>query len=231
MDKLVEQFQTADDSDEEDDDYQPVEEEDVESGPEDDVASKQSVTKKRKSENDAKKFSKRGRSGGISISDEESPPKNSAKSATKKDIVSEEQTQEALRKKQEEEELALKQKEQERANRVNSVWEELKRDETAKPSTESIPVAPTPKADAQKVVQETQVYDFAGEKVKVTKSVPIPAKGAAKPPAKKGLDNLLAKMKPQKMSTLQKSKHDWDNFKEKNKLSEELTSHVKSSNR
>ncbi|XP_065589513.1 craniofacial development protein 1 [Cyrtonyx montezumae] len=94
----------------------------------------------------------------------------------------------------------------------------------------------------------TKVFDFAGEEVRVTKevdsnskeaksflkqqekwqsSVPgsLPTVSGVKRPS--GISSLLGKIgsKKQKMSTLEKSKLDWENFKEEEGIVEELAIH------
>ncbi|XP_015729312.1 craniofacial development protein 1 [Coturnix japonica] len=94
----------------------------------------------------------------------------------------------------------------------------------------------------------TKVFDFAGEEVRVTKEVDstskeaksflkqqekwqtsapgsIPTVSGVKRPS--GISGLLGKIgsKKQKMSTLEKSKLDWENFKEEEGIVEELAIH------
>ncbi|XP_054056929.1 craniofacial development protein 1 isoform X4 [Rissa tridactyla] len=94
----------------------------------------------------------------------------------------------------------------------------------------------------------TKVFDFAGEEVRVTKEVDSTSKEAksflkqqekwqAAAPAAfptvsgvkrpSGMSSLLGKIgsKKQKMSTLEKSKLDWENFKEEEGIVEELAIH------
>ncbi|XP_048211068.1 craniofacial development protein 1 [Perognathus longimembris pacificus] len=102
-------------------------------------------------------------------------------------------------------------------------------------------------------VKITKVFDFAGEEVRVTKEVDATSKEAKsflkqnekeKPQANvpsavpslpagsglkrpSGMSNLLGKLgaKKQKMSTLEKSKLDWESFKEEEGIGEELAIH------
>lgn len=103
-------------------------------------------------------------------------------------------------------------------------------------------------------VKITKVFDFAGEEVRVTKEVDAASKEAKsflkqnekeKPQAvvpsaaapvlpagsgikrSSGMSSLLGKIgaKKQKMSTLEKSKLDWENFKEEEGIGEELAIH------
>ncbi|XP_027475340.1 craniofacial development protein 1 isoform X1 [Zalophus californianus] len=106
--------------------------------------------------------------------------------------------------------------------------------------------------EAEKV-KITKVFDFAGEEVRVTKEVDATSKEAKsffkqnekeKPPApvtaslpalpagsglkrSSGMSSLLGKIgaKKQKMSTLEKSKLDWESFKEEEGIGEELAIH------
>ena len=85
-------------------------------------------------------------------------------------------------------------------------------------------------------VTVTTVYDFAGEKVTVTKDVPAsaaPAQAArAAPSGQKRGGGLLSSIlgpKPKKMSTLEKSKLDWQKYKYTSGISETLNN-VKKSN-
>ncbi|KFQ81972.1 Craniofacial development protein 1, partial [Phoenicopterus ruber ruber] len=94
----------------------------------------------------------------------------------------------------------------------------------------------------------TKVFDFAGEEVRVTKEVDSTSKEAksflkqqekwqSAAPASfptvsgvkrpSGMSSLLGKIgsKKQKMSTLEKSKLDWENFKEEEGIVEELAIH------
>lgn len=102
-------------------------------------------------------------------------------------------------------------------------------------------------------VKITKVFDFAGEEVRVTKEVDATSKEAKSflkqtekekpqalvtsattpPPAgsgikrTSGMSSLLGKIgaKKQKMSTLEKSKLDWESFKEEEGIGEELAIH------
>ncbi|XP_033898127.1 craniofacial development protein 1-like isoform X2 [Acipenser ruthenus] len=89
----------------------------------------------------------------------------------------------------------------------------------------------------------TKVFDFAGEEVRVTKEVDADSKEAkfflkkpessAEPTASSGgkrpagIGSILNRIggKKQKMSTLEKSKLDWDSFKNEEGIGEELATH------
>lgn len=96
----------------------------------------------------------------------------------------------------------------------------------------------------RKMITITKVYDFAGEEVKVTKEIDKDSKEArnhmnqgttpgpksTKPLSKLkrsgGLQGVLGKMsKKPKMSTLEKSKLDWQNYKAEEGIQEELNTH------
>ncbi|XP_072278993.1 craniofacial development protein 1 [Pyxicephalus adspersus] len=105
--------------------------------------------------------------------------------------------------------------------------------------------------EGPKKVTITKVFDFAGEEVRVTKEVdssskeakefikekgqtqesPAPARtsvaagSGVKRPG--GMSNILGKLgsKKQKISTLEKSKMDWESFKEKEGIGDELAIH------
>ncbi|XP_043844822.1 LOW QUALITY PROTEIN: craniofacial development protein 1 [Dromiciops gliroides] len=109
------------------------------------------------------------------------------------------------------------------------------------------------KPSEREKVKITKVFDFAGEEVRVTKEVDVASKEAKsffkqnekeKPPTgvpsvpsalptgsglkrPSGMSSLLGKIgaKKQKMSTLEKSKLDWESFKEEEGIGEELAIH------
>ncbi|KAM9808088.1 craniofacial development protein 1 [Neosynchiropus ocellatus] len=123
---------------------------------------------------------------------------------------------------------------------------------TNTPKTDASPSPSTPlssaktQAEAEKVVI-TKVFDFAGEQVKVEKEVaadsreaksflksqstsqeekqPAPSGPSAKRPT--GMSSILGQIggKKPKMSTLEKSKMDWDAFKSEEGIGEELAIH------
>ncbi|KAK7504659.1 hypothetical protein BaRGS_00004145 [Batillaria attramentaria] len=97
----------------------------------------------------------------------------------------------------------------------------------------------TQKSNGDKVTI-TKVFDFAGEEIKITKEVDVNSKEAKaelkkqqngiKRPASGtgGLSGVLSKIgKKQKMGTLEKSKLDWDSFKRKEGIEEDLKIHNK----
>ncbi|KAM3829197.1 craniofacial development protein 1 isoform 7-T8 [Vipera latastei] len=104
-----------------------------------------------------------------------------------------------------------------------------------------------PKQTENNKITVTKVFDFAGEEVRVTKEVDPASKEAQQflkqqepkaatqtsHPTVSGvkrpssMNSLLGKMgaKKQKMSTLEKSKLDWENFKEEEGIGDELAIH------
>ncbi|XP_060520140.1 craniofacial development protein 1 [Cylas formicarius] len=90
-------------------------------------------------------------------------------------------------------------------------------------------------------VKITQIFEFAGEEVKIEKEVDknsAEAKLLVKEPPKStrpsktgglsGIGNVLSQLgKKQKISTLEKSKLDWDRFKKEENIEEELQTHNK----
>ncbi|CAH1129349.1 unnamed protein product [Ceutorhynchus assimilis] len=93
-----------------------------------------------------------------------------------------------------------------------------------------------PEKQAEKV-KITQIFEFAGEEVKVEKEVDpnsAEARLLSKAPVKKkaanlnGLGNVLNQLgKKQKISTLEKTKLDWEKFKKDENIIEELEIHNK----
>lgn len=102
-----------------------------------------------------------------------------------------------------------------------------------------------PASRIQEKVKVTKVFQFAGEEVKVEKEVPIdsaearlaqiasssdsqkPAKSRA-PKSLGGIGSVLNQLgKKPKISTLEKSKLDWDRFKKEENIEEELASYNK----
>lgn len=104
---------------------------------------------------------------------------------------------------------------------------------------------PSPKT-TQETIKVTKVFEFAGEEVKVEKEVPInsaearllaqtasssdvqkPGKSKA-PKGLAGIGSVLSQLgKKQKISTLEKSKLDWDRFKKEENIEEELATYNK----
>ncbi|XP_044755240.1 craniofacial development protein 1 [Coccinella septempunctata] len=111
-----------------------------------------------------------------------------------------------------------------------------------KSNTETIPKSETSKkADSDKV-KITEIFEFAGEEVKVEKEVPKDSAEARllgtsscsnNTKVKKGgnlsgIGSVLSQIgKKKKISTLEKTKLDWDRFKKDENLEEELNNHNK----
>ncbi|XP_067327079.1 craniofacial development protein 1 [Anolis sagrei] len=121
------------------------------------------------------------------------------------------------------------------------------KDKPAEEKKNSCKPQETAKETEKNKVAITKVFDFAGEEVRVTKEVDArskeaqlflkqqeqktvspaisPAVSGVKRPG--GLDSLLGKIgsKKQKLSTLEKSKMDWESFKEQEGIGDELAIH------
>ncbi|XP_028392279.1 craniofacial development protein 1-like isoform X2 [Dendronephthya gigantea] len=144
--------------------------------------------------------------------------------------------------------------------RVDDLWEAFKQDtaatrpaasshmtqKTEEKTEENPSTSSGKKEEIPKKVEVTEVFDFAGEEVKVVKSVdsssikpapvsdkdnPSSVKPRAALPTKRpggGLGSVLGKIgKKPKLSTLEKSKLDWTSFKKDEGIEDEL----KTSNR
>ncbi|XP_050292696.1 craniofacial development protein 1 [Anthonomus grandis grandis] len=111
--------------------------------------------------------------------------------------------------------------------------------QTSKPKVENKPIVSSVSNKPTNKVKVTQVFEFAGEEVKVEKEVDSNSAEArllskdTKPIARKsgglgGIGNVLSQLgKKQKISTLEKTKLDWDRFKKEENLEEELQTHNK----
>ncbi|KAL1489476.1 hypothetical protein ABEB36_014364 [Hypothenemus hampei] len=95
-------------------------------------------------------------------------------------------------------------------------------------------------SNSNKKIKVTQLFEFAGEEVRVEKEVDASSaearlltKSTPKSSTKKsgnlsGIGNVLTQLgKKQKISTLEKSKLDWDRFKKEENIEEELQTHNK----
>jgi len=124
-------------------------------------------------------------------------------------------------------------KPEENKERIENLWASFKKDvdSTATKKTEvaSTITSKEPVKETTKIVEE---YEFAGEKVKVTREVAAPKPEASSsnsqklkrppPPVKTGgLSSLFSSKKP-KLTTLEKSKLDWDGFKKDEGIEEDL---------
>lgn len=123
---------------------------------------------------------------------------------------------------------------------VDKLWESFK-SETKSDNSIKEKDAKTKRPTADSTVQITKVYDFAGEEVRVTKEVGKDSKeaktvsaaspGLAKMKRSGGLQGILGKMnKKPKLSTLEKSKLDWNTFKDEQGISDDLKCYNKGKN-
>ncbi|KAK5642710.1 hypothetical protein RI129_008877 [Pyrocoelia pectoralis] len=95
-----------------------------------------------------------------------------------------------------------------------------------------------PTVESTEKVKITQIFNFAGEEVKIEKEVSKNSKdfkvlnhpsGSSAPKAKGGLGSILNQIgKKSKISTLEKTKLDWDQFKRDEQIEEELSAYSKS---
>jgi len=134
----------------------------------------------------------------------------------------------------EEEEAPTETKElspEENKERIDNLWASFKKDvdstATKKTEVNSTSTSQEPVKETTKVVEE---YEFAGEKVKVTREVTKPQASSSSslklkrpPPVKTGggFSNFFSSKKP-KLTTLEKSKLDWDGFKKEEGIEEDL---------
>ncbi|KYQ57693.1 Craniofacial development protein 1 [Trachymyrmex zeteki] len=252
---MSEEHQLPSDSDEDDEDYVPngadsdpvseVESEgDIESGPEDENDENKRETGKKgakRSKGQKSKKAKRRRTLEKSkVSEEESKEEEECKE--KKELTEEEEKKRAdslWADFMKDTAVVSKSKPQNSINRSNDKS------------------SPIQKPKVQEKVKITKVFEFAGEEVKVEKEVPVDSaearlslstaeNSAAKPPESTspavkergrggikrvglgGISSVLGQIgKKAKISTLEKSKLDWDNFKKQENIEEELNIHNK----
>lgn len=147
----------------------------------------------------------------------------------------------------EEEERRMKQQREEAAKKAKEeeLWASFQKDTAFKPSSKPTSSKTVPSSSESKI-SITRTYDFAGEAIKVTKTVDLESKEAksartvedvkkseASPVVKPvglggikrigGLSSVLGQIsKKPKMSTLEKSKLDWDTFKDQEGIQDEL---------
>jgi len=109
----------------------------------------------------------------------------------------------------------------------------------APPPPDTTPALSSEPASTPDTVKITKVFEFAGEEVRVEEEVAADSKeakaagntpGASGSKRTSGLAGLVSALgsKRQKLSTLQKTKLDWQSYKQANDLAEELTLHTKS---
>ncbi|CAG9822853.1 unnamed protein product [Phaedon cochleariae] len=152
---------------------------------------------------------------------------------------------------------------EEQKQNIDDIWADFMKDTGFKSKNNTNPAEPEtpksklnePKSGPQKSVDEinnkpsekvkiTQVFEFAGEEVKVVKEVAVDSAEARLlatstdeiPKSSKGkrniglsgIGNVLSQLtKKPKISTLEKTKLDWDNFKKENNIEEDLQTHNK----
>ncbi|XP_070386064.1 craniofacial development protein 1-like isoform X2 [Dermacentor albipictus] len=240
----------ADSSESEDDDYVPsAEESDIdESDAENDAGGDAEVPATKKRKVTRKKQSSRKRKGGICLEGEDSPGRDSVSPNTAGDA---EETTSMLTPEEEKKKADLLWsdflRDVEPIPKKRTIPAVTAVAEPSKPSSSTTSPQETPPSD--KKVKITQLLEFAGETIKVDKEVSADSKearlfakkeeeevaGQAKspPPALTGkrkpggVGNVLNQLfnKKQKISTLEKSKLDWDNYKKTEGLVEDLQSH------
>jgi len=121
-----------------------------------------------------------------------------------------------------------KKKDEEEKKKINKLWNDLN-------NTETVDNKPAP----PKMVTITETFDYAGEEIKISKQISADAKSKPKPKAPtitspklkaQNIDSILDTIsgKKKKMSSVMKSKLDWDTFKDKEGITEELEQNKKS---
>ncbi|XP_018330978.1 craniofacial development protein 1 [Agrilus planipennis] len=138
--------------------------------------------------------------------------------------------------------------------RVDALWADFMKDTGFKPrsellknesktNTSSEQQQKKPELKKEDKIKITQVFDFAGEEIKVEKEIPVSsdeAKGlvnensststnSGKKVRKGGLNSVLGQIgKKSKINTLDKTKLDWDQYKKEENIEEELKAYSKS---
>lgn len=179
--------------------------------------------------------------------------KKQTKSARKRNKTSENRIEDVNRQK-ENEDNKEEETEEEKKKRADSLWASFKKDtgfkpKNLKPSVQSVSnnlkTQPLPNRTQEKI-KVTKVFEFAGEEVKVEKEVPIDSAEARLAQIASGSDttqktsrgraakslggigSVLSQLgKKPKISTLEKSKLDWDRFKKEENIEEELATYNK----
>lgn len=223
----------ADSSESEDDDYVPSAEESDASEAENEAHSscEEAEAKKRKRKG-SKSNKPRKRKGGLALEEEEEAADEAAPQPDSTVDIDELSPEEEKKK-------------------ADQLWADFLRDVEPVPKRKTVPLfhppavpndlpsssgtssqAGPPTEKKVKVIEEMQ---FAGEIVKVEKEVPADSKEAAaqsKPPGpagkpRRGVEGLLNELfnKKKKLSTLEKSKLDWENYKKAHGIAEDLQNH------
>uniref|UniRef100_L7M464 Craniofacial development protein 1 n=1 Tax=Rhipicephalus pulchellus TaxID=72859 RepID=L7M464_RHIPC len=235
----------ADSSESEDDDYVPSAEESEgdESDAENDAGSDAEVPAGKKAKGTKNKQSSRKRKGGIHLEGEVSPAHGSPdKADDAEELVSTLTPEEEKKKADDLWSDFLRDVEPIPRKRTVPAASAVSQ-EPSKPSSSTT----SPQEVPEKKVKITQLLEFAGETIKVDKEVAADSKEArlfaqkeetaetaqtkspVLPGKRKpiGVGNVLNQLfnKKQKISTLEKSKLDWDNYKQSEGLVEDLQSH------
>lgn len=239
----------ADSSESEDDDYVPSAEESEidESDAENDAGDDAEIPAGKKRKVTTKKQSSRKRKGGISLEGEDSPAHESASPNTAGDA---EEPTSMLTPEEEKKKADLLWsdflRDVEPIPKKRTIPAMSAVTEPSKPSSSTTSSQEAP--PSEKKVKITQLLEFAGETIKVDKEVSADSKEARlfakkeeeevagptkSPPGLTGkrkpggVGNVLNQLfnKKQKISTLEKSKLDWDNYKKSEGLVEDLQSH------
>lgn len=225
----------ADSSESEDDDYVPSAEEsegDVSDGENEAHSSCDEGEAKKRKRKGTKSNKPRKRKGGLALEEEEAADEAAPQPDSTVDIN----------------ELSP----EEEKKKADQLWADFLRDvEPVRPKKKILPLCtpstvpnnlpsssgsssqagPAPE-NKVKIIEEMQ---FAGETVKVEKEVPADSKEAAaqsKAPGpsgkpRRGVESLLSELfnKKKKLSTLEKSKLDWENYKKTHGIAEDLQNH------
>ncbi|XP_017879642.1 craniofacial development protein 1 isoform X2 [Ceratina calcarata] len=136
--------------------------------------------------------------------------------------------------------------EEEEKKRADSLWADFMKDTgTAAGASLQAPTKQMNDSKPEEKVKITKVFEFAGEEVKVEKEVSINSMEAMRSPRlekveslgqstrgrgvkRGGISSILGQLgKRAKISTLEKSKLDWDNYKKQENLEEEISTHNK----
>lgn len=233
----------ADSSESEDDDYVPSAEES--DGDASDAENKvtgsdsEAEVKKRKKKG-GKSSRPRKRKGGLFLEDEERPATTEAPTVAQADS-----TQDFDELSPEEEKKKADQLWADFLRDVEPVPKRPRSPSHFKPSAvlnnlQSAPGTSQAAPATEKKVTITKLMQFAGETIKVEKEVPCDSKEArlllakqegepSKPPGKprRGVESLLDELfnKKKKLTTLEKSKLDWENYKKTHGIAEDLQNH------
>lgn len=231
----------ADSSESEDDDYVPsAEESDGDaSDAENKAAGSDSEAEVKKRKKGGKSSRPRKRKGGLFLEDEEGPAPEAPT------VAQADSTQDFDELSPEEEKKKADQLWADFLRDVEPVPKRARSPPHFKPSAvlnnlQAVPGTSKAGPATEKKVTITKLMQFAGETIKVEKEVPCDSKEArlllakqggepSKPPGKprRGVESLLDELfnKKKKLSTLEKSKLDWENYKKTHGIAEDLQNH------